>query len=336
VPDSRWSSLFNVRFVITDKVGDAWFDGVFYDLQMGAALAAGEEAAVGHVPELATTALGVVYRADSVPEGAPVAEIEVTMVDGQQRVLVLRADATDAGDRVARLPLGEVATLSAIKVRGAWKGNEVTTRALSLIDERTGAFQSVVLSDSGRYRLVHSGDVKIYENLDVLPRAFVVSQAIVAANDEIALATMRDPSFDPATDVVLADSPSIERESPGERRVTGSTDNRQERADTQLAQTELILYEPEQIIASVTTPSDGWLVLSDAWYPGWEATVDGQPVPIERANILFRAVAIPAGRHRVEWVFRPTFFRLGAVVSLVAMGVVLVGAVWLGRKRLSA
>jgi len=325
VPDGRWLSLFNVRFVVTDKVGDAWFDGVFYDLQMGARLRPGDEATVGHVPALASTALGVVYQADGAAEGALLAEVELVLDDGQRVDLSLLADGSGDGDRVTRLDWGQVATPSAINVRGAWQAGEVVIRGLSLIDERTATFQSLVLSDSGRYRLVHSGDVKIYENLAVLPRAFFVPQAIAVPDDEAALSVMRDPDFDPSATIVLARNDvtgSASRIAPGSATridVTGQ------------AKTELLIYEPERVVATVVAPIDGWLLLSDAWYPGWEATMDGQPVAVERADVLFRAVAVPAGRHRVEWVYRPVSLRFGAVLSLGALVLVLVWGAILGH-----
>ena len=57
------------------------------------------------------------------------------------------------------------------------------------------------------------------------------------------------------------------------------------------------------------------LVLSDSYYPGWTAQVDGAPSPILRANGLYRAVAIPAGRHQVVFEYRPSSFRNGAWLS---------------------
>ena len=192
-------------------------------------------------------------------------------------------------------------------------------RGLSLVDERTDAFQSLVLSDKGRYRLVHSGDVKIYENLDVLARAFFVPQATVVPDDEAALAAMRDPNFDPTSTIVLAESATLNPQL--------STPN------SQSAETNMLLYEPERVVATVSAPSAGWLLLSDAWYPGWEARMDGRPVAVERANILFRAVAVPAGEHRIEWVYRPACFRRGAGISLGALGLLLVGGVWVGLSR---
>jgi len=53
-----------------------------------------------------------------------------------------------------------------------------------------------------------------------------------------------------------------------------------------------------------TAPTRGWLVLTDTYYPGWQATIDGRPVVIERANCWMRAVQVPAGRHLVHFRYR--------------------------------
>jgi uncharacterized membrane protein YfhO len=63
----------------------------------------------------------------------------------------------------------------------------------------------------------------------------------------------------------------------------------------------------------------GYLVVSDAWYPGWGATVDGDRVGVCRANLLFRAVALEAGQHRVVFAFRPFTQVLGAIVSVIGI-----------------
>jgi hypothetical protein len=62
----------------------------------------------------------------------------------------------------------------------------------------------------------------------------------------------------------------------------------------------------------------GRLVLNDTWYPGWTAAVDGHSTPIEHANVAFRAVQVPAGRHIVEFTYRPSSVRIGELLSLVA------------------
>ena len=62
--------------------------------------------------------------------------------------------------------------------------------------------------------------------------------------------------------------------------------------------------------------SPGYLVFSDAMYPGWRARVDGQEVEIWTADILFRAVQLEAGDHLVEFTFEPRSLRVGGVISL--------------------
>jgi uncharacterized membrane protein YfhO len=91
------------------------------------------------------------------------------------------------------------------------------------------------------------------------------------------------------------------------------------------------IYRPERIDLLVEAISDGWLVLSDAFYPGWKATVDGVPVPIERANVLFRAIPIHPGTQRVVLTFQPGSVQAGLIISSIAWG--LWSARWLKTRR---
>ena len=78
-------------------------------------------------------------------------------------------------------------------------------------------------------------------------------------------------------------------------------------------------------------PVPGVVVLTDAHFPGWSATVDGQPAPLHRANLNFRAVAVPAGEHTIEMRYAPAPLRRGW--GLAALGlVVCVGAIVIERR----
>jgi uncharacterized membrane protein YfhO len=80
-------------------------------------------------------------------------------------------------------------------------------------------------------------------------------------------------------------------------------------------------------------------VVSDSYYPGWRAAVDGRPVPLLRTNVLLRGVPVPAGRHQVRLWFAPLSVRLGFALSaltLVANGAALAWAGWTGRGGSSA
>lgn len=67
----------------------------------------------------------------------------------------------------------------------------------------------------------------------------------------------------------------------------------------------IVSYQRNSVAIDVVASKAGILVLHDIHYPGWEAIVDGERKPILRANLLFRGVEVPAGRHRVEFHFRP-------------------------------
>jgi len=73
----------------------------------------------------------------------------------------------------------------------------------------------------------------------------------------------------------------------------------------------------------------GYLVLADVWFPGWGATVDGRPATVYRANYLFRAVEVPAGRSEAVFTFDPASYRWGRLISLATL-VALVAASVLG------
>jgi hypothetical protein len=308
IPDGRWLDLFNVGYIITDKLHDAWLDGVFYDLQFGARLAQGESAAVAYVPQFEATALGLVTYLDgaaNLPDGTTVGAVEVGFSE-ITRTFELRAGENISGsESVTRLRWAPPGTPTAVVVRGTLPDGKLIVRGVSLIDERSGSFQALVLSDQGRFRLAHSGDVKIYENLDVLPRAFLVHDAVTAADDEAALTLMQDVAFDPAAQVVLEWDGLSRRSAQAGKPV--------------LRQPATLSYEPERVEIAVSLDAPGYLVLTDAWYPGWRATVDGQPTQILRADILFRAVAVDAGEHRVVFTFRPLSLYVGTGVSLAGL-----------------
>lgn len=328
VPDGKWLSLMNVRYVITDKTLDAWLDDVFYDLQFTTALgpSAASQASVAHVPRFEATALGFVSYlegAANLPDGAPVAEVTIGFAGGLTRTFTLRAgvdtaegiyagavahkpaqvgghfvrDHPEVNDYVTRLRFDGLRVATSVVVRPLLRQGHIVVRGASLIDERTGGFQSLVISGRGRFQLVHSGDVKIYENLDVLPRAFIVPRARAYSDDAAALIAMQDPAFEPAQVAALSGTPA------GQDGALPATAN-------------ILSYQPERIVIETSSASAGWLVLTDAWYPGWRATIDGAPVEIARADVLFRAVPLPAGSHRVEFTYHPLSFRAGVAISV--------------------
>lgn len=154
--------------------------------------------------------------------------------------------------------------------------------------------------------------LRVYENLRVLPRAFVVHHADVLPDDAAQTRALR--TLDPRNNVILDQPPSPAPSGRG------------------LEPAEVTVAERSRVVVKATTPTPGLLVLSEAWYPGWRVTVDGAPAPLLRADYALRAVALPAGTHTVEFRFSSRPVRLGLVLS--ALGLLLLGALaWIGRSR---
>jgi hypothetical protein len=169
--------------------------------------------------------------------------------------------------------------------------------------------------------LVYDGEVKIYENKDVLPRAFFAPRHAVADNADEALELLRAEGFDPSSVVILEKEPAL----PTGAAETGAGG----------AEVEVVAYGPNAVVVEALAPSDGFLVLSDLYYEGWRAFVDGVESEVYKADYAFRAVQLGAGRHRVEFVFDPLSFKIGLALSLAAslIMVVTTGLWVVGRRR---
>jgi hypothetical protein len=137
----------------------------------------------------------------------------------------------------------------------------------------------------GDMRLVaRTADGFIYENPNALPRVMFAANAM-AADFGSMLTTGVWPSFDPTRTVLLENrSPAPER-GPGTARI--------------------LSYRNTEVVIEAESPAGGHVVLGDVWFPWWTAEVDGRPAPLLRANVIFRAVEVPPGKHTVRMTFRP-------------------------------
>ena len=100
----------------------------------------------------------------------------------------------------------------------------------------------------------------------------------------------------------------------------------------------LLLDEPEHIRILATTAKDNYLVLTDQYYPGWQAKVDGQPSPIFPANAIFRAVFVPAGQHEIDFQYLPKSLLNGlfcAAIAVIVLLTLLIGSRFVVAKSTS-
>ncbi len=155
---------------------------------------------------------------------------------------------------------------------------------------------------SPHLQLVFTRGMNIYRNRRMLPRAFIVPTTQVLAQEALMHATLQSPRFDPRTTVLLQEDPT------GAPIGGGSGEAR------------VLAYQAEEVsIHASVSDGGGWLVLSDAFYPGWKATVDGHDVTIYQADLAFRAIPLTPGNHLIHFLYRPLSFRLGAWISLVTL-----------------
>lgn len=314
LPDQRWLNMTDVQYLITDKVYDLWHEGVAYDTQFSL-----------HFPD------------DVRVIDLPLPPFTFDAVD-----LLHSPDALfHVGTTAALLPQDSVPVEAFSRTRYQYESEEAsradalqitlsgaagTLYAVTLVDTRTGDF--VQLVPDVNWQRVLSSDVKIYENQAVLPRAWVVNRAQWVQDNEIgtehALQIMRDPAYDPLQLVVLS----------GEEVLI--TDPSAIQADT--AQAHIRDYSAEVVTIDVQADQAGYLVLNDAYYPGWLAWVNDAPVTVHRANAMFRAVAVPAGESVVQFRYEPWWLPFSGIVGFSTWGIL--GAVtlglWLLRKKKAA
>lgn len=146
----------------------------------------------------------------------------------------------------------------------------------------------------------------IYENPDVLPRVQFLQRVMPVEFGSI-VAAGHWPEFDPKTTVLL-DQGDVDLQG-----LAGEA----EPADGAESSARITRYENTIVEVEVVAAGAGFLVLNDAWHPWWAVEIDGEPAVMHKANVMFRAVRVPAGRHRVVFEFRPFS---GAVTELRGSG----------------
>jgi hypothetical protein len=95
----------------------------------------------------------------------------------------------------------------------------------------------------------------------------------------------------------------------------------------------LVQYQPTRLTLETNAPTATVAVVSEIFYPGWTATVDGVAQPIHLTNFLLRGVAVPAGQHRIEMEYRAPAARNGALISLCTLLFVILLSVFARRAR---
>jgi len=132
---------------------------------------------------------------------------------------------------------------------------------------------------------------------DALPRAYAVSALRAARDDAEAIAVLRDRAWDAHSTAVVSSGADRTLARAGEVAIEWRRD------------------DPDAIELGVEAPAEAFVVLADAWFPGWSARLDGRPAPIVRTDLMFRGIAVPAGTHTIGFAYEPEGWRLGRLLA---------------------
>jgi hypothetical protein len=284
IPDWRWLGLMNIRHLITDKNYDLVQDGIFYDTQLEGLTYSNPQQFVGDVVDVLCNPCTILYV--MVHHGAnTVPEGDPVVIGAYMR-------------QRFRLP-------SSYNGAGIDILTDDPVQAVTLVDTRTGDFQQLTPAPWSR---VLSSDIKLYYLINSIPRAFIATTVSYVRDDDLGtedtLNLMRDPAFRPDQLVIIA----------------GAGENSAQQNAGTLHRVQFATYTDTHITLTIDTPEPGYLVLTDAYYPGWTATINGDPVPVERADVMFRAVRVRSGQSEVVFEYRPAWLPAAPLIG---------GAAWL-------
>lgn len=97
---------------------------------------------------------------------------------------------------------------------------------------------------------------------------------------------------------------------------------------------QLTSYEPNRLTYHVSSAKGGVVVFSEIYYPGWQATIDGAPVDIARADYILRAMHVPSGLHTIEMWFEPQSIRVTETIAYVALALLVIGVMaWVWHQK---
>ena len=166
--------------------------------------------------------------------------------------------------------------------------------------------------------------INVYENKKMLPRALFLRKPKYFETSNEALQYLGSGNFQPDKEILLLSKDRVPEGAPIPARTAKE------------AQINITKYEPGKIELSVKNAAQGWLLLTETYYPGWKVFIDGKEGIIERGDYAFQAVYFekPALNHSLKFVYDPISFKIGAILSILAWIVVLLYTIVAGIKNM--
>lgn len=321
VPSTAFLATTNVHYLIGDKVHDVWHEDIAYDTTS-------TEPTFNASQSFRATDAHILYRCDQ------------SQADCQFSVSVLPTDAPDgltppgrqcggaalmlsATEDCTTQSLGNDTYLSVLSLDAMGidtisslmisQGVNIQPYGVTLVDARSGHFYQM---SPDYWRRVLSSDVKLYETFFTGSYAWQVSQSFLMPirNDSDALVQLQEQRG--LGGVVTVDTAQLPDLSSDEAFGTATETFYRDNSDNAPTFT-YQKYLPTRIELT-SAIGGGMLVIPDSYYPGWRATVNGEPKPVYRANINFRAVPLPAGESHVIFNYDPWWLPGVFIVGVLA------------------
>ena len=179
-----------------------------------------------------------------------------------------------------------------------------------------------ILSDSDEHNIVYQfEDIYIHENYDVYPRAFFVNNFKTVEKDTAQEYLLKNPDFNLRQNVILEEKLSNE----SINKLKLSKDNKINNAN-------IISYEANNVLIKTSNSDASILILTDVYYPGWKAFIDGTETKIYRADGLVKAIFVPEGEHTIEFVYLPESYNTGITISIITV-LILVAIYFVSRNK---
>ncbi len=229
---------------------------------------------------------------------------------------------------VADVPIAKLAPDGRLDEQGDYGLDWVNAAALPVLDLlnvryvlRNGGVSPFIKSEidrgSGRFSFQILDRLRVYKNHAALPPVFPIHEVVSVSDEEEAVSLFRGGTFDYRKSATLViDKLPVVTPATGPEPIT------------------ITQYGPNAIEAKVSLTAPALLVLSEMWYPGWYAQIDGGPAQATLCvDIALQATPVPAGDHTVRFFFRPQSFINGLIISAVAALLWLACAIFLFRRR---
>jgi len=177
------------------------------------------------------------------------------------------------------------------------------------------------------------GEADVFENLHAMPRCWIAAGSVVLRPDEI-IRTIQNAQLPDGTAFAPESVALLEENAPEAAAMPASTV--ESHGPSMPGVATIRTLQNEKVVIETSTSQPGILILSDTYYPGWQATVDDRPAGIHQTDYVLQSVFVPAGKHVVTFVYRPTSLLYGIIACAAAALMLLsINLFYYARRRRS-